>query len=404
MEITLPLTQEQIKLVNRLTILQVVQRFGEISKSEIARYTSLSPATVSILSEKLISDGLLIEKGIGESTGGRRPAVLTLDREHHFLIGIFISKYGISSCATTLSGEIIEEDDLSLYSDRPVGRILDNAERVVQSIIKTQGEKFCLGIGFSFEAEPFGPDSFLLSGNHLIKKSEWIDHMKRYTSSEIIMETKANAIAISETIYGRAKEAVSFFVLDIAEQISSAHYYKDGVVRGFNQGAGSLAHVRVSNRGLKCKCGKTGCFNAVASTIGIEERFMLKLREGGQSQLVEDLKGDLTSITAKQIYDYAVTGDRLSLGVIRETGGYIGTVLSYVVNTINPEMMLITGMYNANSIMNREINKVLNKLSAHRNLNRVYVGEGMMYKFTPALGAAALISHHYLRLNFRAGE
>jgi predicted NBD/HSP70 family sugar kinase len=403
LDITLPLTQEQIKLVNRLTILQVVQRFGEIPKSEIARYTGLSPATISILSESLISEGLLVGRGVAESTGGRRPTVLALDETKHYMIGMFISKYGISSCATTLSGTILEEDDLSLFSDRPVGRILDNVERVIQAIKKSQGNKQCLGIGFSFEAEPFGPDSFIMSGNHLIKKSEWIERMKVSENSEIIMETKANAIAVSEKLYGRAKEAVSFFVLDIAEQISSAHYYQDGIVRGFNQGAGSLAHVRVSNRSLKCKCGKTGCFNAVASTLGIEERFMQKLKDGSVSQLVDDLRGDLTSISAKQIYDYAVAGDRLSLSVIRETGGYIGTVLSYVVNTINPEMMLITGMYNANSIMNREINKVLNKLSAHRNLNRVYVGEGMMYKYTPALGAAALIAHHHLRLNFKAG-
>ncbi len=116
---------------------------------------------------------------------------------------------------------------------------------------------------------------------------------------------------------------------------------------------------------------------------------------------MEDLKGDLTAVTAKQIYDYAVLGDKLSLSVIRETGGYIGTVLSYVINAINPEMVLITGMYNANSIMNREINKSLNKLSAHRNLNRVYVGEGGMYRFTPALGAAALVAHDNLRLSFR---
>ncbi|SCZ77070.1 Sugar kinase of the NBD/HSP70 family, may contain an N-terminal HTH domain [Acidaminobacter hydrogenoformans DSM 2784] len=401
MEIILPLTQDQIKWVNRLTILQIIQKFGEISKSEIARYSGLSPATVSNFSEALIADGLINEKGIGESTGGRRPTVLTLDEQRHFMIGIFVSKYGISSCGMTLSGTVIEEDDLSLFGDRSGSRILDNVCRIVQGMMKSFSERLCLGVGIAVEAEPYGQDSFLMGSNVLIRKQEWLDRIRGLGCSSVIIEMKSSATAISEKLYGKAKDAFSFFVLDIGEQITSAYYYQDGIVKGFNQGAGNIAHVRVSNRAIKCKCGKTGCFNAVASTLGIEERFLIKLKEGNTSSLVEDLKGDLTAVTAKQIYDYAVLGDRLSLSVIRETGGYIGTVLSYVINAINPEVVLITGMYNANSIMNREINKSLNKLSAHRNLNRVYIGEGGMYRYTPALGAAALVAHENLRLSFR---
>jgi predicted NBD/HSP70 family sugar kinase len=401
LDITLPLTQEQIKWVNRLTILQIVQKFGEIPKSEIARYSGLSPATVSIMSEALLEEGLLEEKGVGESTGGRRPTVLALNEAQHYMIGIYISRYGISSCAITLSGKILEEDDLSLFGDRFAGRILDNVLRVIREMMNSLSERRCLGVGISMEAEPFSVESLLIGGNLMIRKTEWSDRIRELGCDTVFLETKANAIAISEKLYGRAREAVSFFVMDIGEQITSSYYYQDAIVRGFNQGAGNIAHVRVSNRSIKCKCGKTGCFNAVASTLGIEERFLTKLKEGNLSRLVEDLRGDLTAVTAKQIYDYAVAGDRLSLSVIRETGGYIGTVLSYVVNAINPEMMLITGMYNANSIMNREINKSLNKLSAHRNLHRVYVGEGGMYRFTPALGAASLVAHHFLRLSFK---
>lgn len=397
----MPLTQEQMKEVNRLTALQIVQKFGEISKSDIARYSGLSPATVSVLTEALISEGMLVEKGTGESTGGRRPTALALDEARHYILGIYVSKYGISSCAMTLSGAVLEEDDLSLFGDRFSARILDNVFRAALEMMKAFSERHCLGIGIALEAEPYTQDSVILGSNVVIKRQEWHERLKELGAQRVFIETKSHAVAISEKLYGKARDAVSFFVLDIGEQITSSYYYQDGIVRGFNQGAGNIAHVRVSNRAIKCKCGKTGCFNAVASTIGIEERFLMKLKEGGSSQLVEDLKGDLTGVTAKLIYDYAVGGDRLSLGVIRETGGYIGTVLSYVINAINPEMVLITGMYNANSIMNREINKSLNKLSAHRNLNRVYVGEGGMYRFTPALGAAALVAHDCLRLSLR---
>lgn len=391
MEFSFPLDKEDTKQINKMNILNLIMRFERISKSDLARYTSLSPATVGFLADELIADQLVVSHGVSESTGGRKATLLSLDQHQVVFIGIAIAKGGISSCALSLSGDVLYEDDISIMPDLMVSRIKDNIEKIVDGILKQFIARKCIGIGISFDGELMMNNVIQTTSNAFIRIEQYKQQFKDKYQVPIYVDTRVNAVAVGEKLYGRAKNAASFFVLDIADAISAAYYVDGKIIRGYNKGTGNVGHIKVTNKSIKCRCGKAGCFDAVASKKGIEERFLSKINEGVETELLKELGGDLSMVNANIIYDYAVLGDKLSLNIIRETGHYIGTILSYIVNGLNPEMILITGMYNANNIMNREINKVLNKLSVHRNLLKVYVGEGALYKHSPALGAAALV-------------
>lgn len=402
MEFFFPLDKDDTKQINKMNILNLIMKFEKISKSDLARYTSLSPATVGFLVDELVAEHLVVAHGVSESTGGRKATLLSLDEHQVVIIGIAISKGGISCCALTLSGEVLYEDDISIMPDLMISRIRDNIEKIVDEILSLYLSRKCLGIGISFDGELLMNNVIQTTSNSFIRIEQYKQQFHEKYGVPIYVETRVNSVAIGEKLYGRAKNAASFFVLDIADAISAAYYVDGKIIRGYNKGTGNVGHIKVTNKSIKCRCGKTGCFDAVASKKGIEERYLAKLGEGTETELLKDLKGDLTLINANNIYDYAVLGDKLSLNIIRETGHYIGTILSYIVNGLNPEMILITGMYNANNIMNREINKVLNKLSVHRNLLKVYVGEGALYRHTPALGAAALVVQDLISVQINA--
>lgn len=403
MEFHFPLDKEDTKQINKMNILNLIMKFEKISKSDLARYTSLSPATVGFLADELIEEKLVVAHGVSESTGGRKAMLLSLDEHQTMIIGIAISKGGISSCALSLSGEVLHEDDISIMPDLMITRIKDNIEKITDVLLDKYPSRKCLGIGISFDGELLMNNVIQTTSNAFIRIEQYKQQFHDKYGVSIYVETRVNAVAIGEKLYGRAKNAASFFVLDIADAISAAYYVDGKIIRGYNKGTGAVGHIKVTNKSIKCRCGKTGCFDAVASKKGIEERFLNKLGEGVETKVLKDVQGDLARINANMIYDYAVGGDKLSLNIIRETGHYIGTILSYIVNGLNPEMIVITGMYNANNIMNREINKVLSKLSVHRNLLKVYVGEGHLYRHTPALGSAALVVQDLVSVQIHTG-
>ena len=59
----------------------------KISRAELSKITSLNKASVSSITNKLINDGFIIEKRIGEATNrGRKPIMLTFNGSSSALV------------------------------------------------------------------------------------------------------------------------------------------------------------------------------------------------------------------------------------------------------------------------------------------------------------------------------
>src|SRR4051812_45418976 len=74
---------------NRALVLQTLYHDGAMSRADLARETGLTRVTISDLVAELISDGIVIEKGIREASGPGKPAILVdMDRGGHHIVGL----------------------------------------------------------------------------------------------------------------------------------------------------------------------------------------------------------------------------------------------------------------------------------------------------------------------------
>jgi hypothetical protein len=73
--------------INKSKILNLVRTKGPISRVAIAKELSLSQATVTYITEELISSKFVVEEGELKSTGGRKAKLLRLNDE----IGVIAS-------------------------------------------------------------------------------------------------------------------------------------------------------------------------------------------------------------------------------------------------------------------------------------------------------------------------
>ena len=68
------------KETNAKLLFNIVAREGSISRAQLAKVSGLSPSTVSVLTEELIRNHMLLEAGTGESAPtGRKPIMLEVD-------------------------------------------------------------------------------------------------------------------------------------------------------------------------------------------------------------------------------------------------------------------------------------------------------------------------------------
>src|SRR3989338_6699444 len=95
-----------------LAILEIVRRFGPITRPEISRTLGLNIVTVSNYIEEFINKNLVFEKEFDISEGGRRPILLDINPESGFVIGVGVNLLNIVGALVDLNGRIVARSSL----------------------------------------------------------------------------------------------------------------------------------------------------------------------------------------------------------------------------------------------------------------------------------------------------
>ena len=94
------LTERERKNVS---ILEAIKRYGPISRTDISKLTKLNIVTVSNYVNNFIEQGIVIEKGLDISSGGRRPTIVVLNPKSAYVIGVDLGVFTLSSVLAEMS-------------------------------------------------------------------------------------------------------------------------------------------------------------------------------------------------------------------------------------------------------------------------------------------------------------
>jgi len=157
----------------------------------------------------------------------------------------------------------------------------------------------------------------------------------------VLIENDANAAALGEMWQGAARGSRTIVCLTLGTGVGSGIILGGDLWRGADGTAGEIGHTSVQPFGhVRCKCGNIGCLEVYASATAIVRMTREALSNHPASQLNSVATGDLT---ARQVADAAAMGDELALEIFRKMGTYLGIASANIVNTLNPEMIVIGG-------------------------------------------------------------
>src|SRR5512145_1922522 len=92
--------------INQSLLLNLIQAHNPISRADLARESGLSPATVSGIVNSLLSNGLVTEKTVGDSRGGRPPIMLTLNPDAGYVVGVKLTETHVVTALIDLNAEV----------------------------------------------------------------------------------------------------------------------------------------------------------------------------------------------------------------------------------------------------------------------------------------------------------
>lgn len=313
--------------MNEIAILAVIRQHGQISRSQIVRLTGLTKSTVSVVTRHLIDQELVLEVPMPAAGRGRPESQLRIRPEGGLLIGAHIEVGTYRLVLLDLAAHILAEVDRSYDPQIPASELLEIVAKDALALQKGFPHRFW-GLGLSIPGlVSRGEVLFAPNLNWHSLKAQGI--VERIVGSRVFLVNDADAGAIGEYYFGRGKNSKLLVFLGVGTGIGSGVVIGGRLLRGAYGAFAEIGHSVLSYDGPPCRCGRRGCFEALASTRALAQR--ISERTGQSAPGLADILSE------------AHAGNPAILQALRVTAEYLAQGVINAVNIFDPDMLIVGG-------------------------------------------------------------
>lgn len=144
-----------LKRQNRMQVLKILKQQGPTSRIDIANMLELTRAAVTIITNEMISQGVIHEIGeyqnISEKAPrGRKKILIDINQNYKFVLGVLIDNDMLSVGLSTLIGAVLDKRNLDIKKNITYQEIVDFIIESINSILIDNCLQLheILGIGF----------------------------------------------------------------------------------------------------------------------------------------------------------------------------------------------------------------------------------------------------------------
>jgi predicted NBD/HSP70 family sugar kinase len=318
-------------------LVEALRLGGPATRAQLVEQTGLSRATVSGYVADLVDRGLVTPADPADArpTGGRPAGLVRLTRRAGVVVGVDIGRTHVRVAVADLSHEVVDEHVAELpVADLGADTVLDTVAARVREELQRVGActrdvvGAVVGLPTPVVSSAGTPQGTVAQANILPSWSGSTPavELRERLGIPVVVDNDANLGALAEVRWGAGRGSRFTVYLKMATGVGGALVVDGNLLRGVSGTAGEIGHV--SPGGDLCRCGNRGC---------------LELTAGG-SALLQALRtaapqyGDLRSLVAG-----AVDGDQACRRLIADAGTSVGVVLGGLVNTLNPDRIVVGG-------------------------------------------------------------
>ena len=153
-------------------------------------------------------------------------------------------------------------------------------------------------------------------------------YFRELTDAPVILDNDANVIALAER-RGDRQAFDDLLVIKASTGLGAGIIAGGTLQRGAVQAAGEFGHNKTpAAAGVPCRCGDTGCLEAIAGGWALVRALQQEGRAVGH---------------LRDVVELANGGDAEARRMIRDSGRHVGEVLAGAVNLLNPAVLVVAG-------------------------------------------------------------
>ncbi len=382
------LTERERKNVS---ILEAIKRYGPISRTDISKLTKLNIVTVSNYVNNFIEQGIVIEKGLDISSGGRRPTIVVLNPKSSYVVGVDLGVFQVSTVLADLEGVIVA------HAKAPRPR--DSADSVVK-VLTEEIDKVITGSGVDpkkIRGIQIGASGVIDREVGTIRCTEGVASiyvpvtalLQDRFKMPVKLEHDVTTAAYGEWALGAGTDVD--IMLFMYSGVGGGMIINGEIYHGISGTAGEVS-IRDQLDIGDVWIGNISALKPWAAHLGIPDEARDAIEKGGMSKVSDLVHGKLDKITLDVIFEAVKLGDKLAIETVQRAGERLGVRVAFLINLLNPGAVVVGGgVEAAGPALIEAIKKMVRMCAFEEMANAVKIVPARLGENSVALGAASLV-------------
>ncbi len=274
-----PHSTADLRLINRNRVYRYLYSATvPVTKQDLAQTLSMSLPTLTQNLSELLAMGLIDNSEIADSTGGRKPRIISVVPEARTAVGVEISTGHIRLVALDLQ---VRELGFKVVR-RPFQA--DDAYALglagtIESFIDEVGlnrENF-LGVGVTIPGIVDGGQEVITTAPTLGVNTLDAKGLVRHIPYPVHLVNDANAGGFAEWWDRTGVDHMAY--LSLSRGVGGAILINGVAYLGVNARSGEFGHMCIHPGGAQCSCGRRGCLEAYCSTARLSDDLGISLEQ-----------------------------------------------------------------------------------------------------------------------------
>lgn len=346
----------------KLKILELIKAKNGISRIDISREFGITPAAVGKVINEFLEKKIIIEEREGESSGGRKPSLLNINKDK---IGNILGVYFAPTFVQVTIGDI----DGNIFSTRRYrlgdlgGDIVGSTEEIIEKELTKNKDIEVISVVMNGLVDSERGVS-IFSPHYNTKNISIVERFQKKFRKKVYLENDVRVMALVEKVFGECRDNQNFVVLNVEEGVGGSIYLNDMLYHGYGSMSGELGHMVVKRNSLeKCSCGKRGCLETEVSNRAIIKKIMAQIRINNQYSSLKKVLDEGKKLEIKDVLEGVEERDMLSLSVVGEAIQYIAYALDMIISVINPEKIILYGEFFQNKYIFKSLLNEIGKIT-----------------------------------------